>query len=129
MSYMAEPNMQEAADKIVAVLKEHKLMGAVFISSQERSGFIHEMSPPWSCIQSNDNEIRIKSSRADFPDLEAQKKVVADSIGGLMGMIQNNKHVFQTLNGLILAISEKIEIVHVANDARIQSINLDEEEQ
>lgn len=128
MSYMVEPKMQECADEITASLKKHNLMGAVFISSPTRSGFIHEMSPPWSCIQMIGDEIRIKSKSVDYPSKEAQSKAISETLSGIMGMIHNSESVFTTLKSLVMMVGQKINISSIVNDSRIQRAKIEGEE-
>lgn len=128
MSYMVEPNMQECADKITAALKEHNLMGAVFLSSPTRSGFIHEMSPPWSCITLNGDQLRIRSKLEEYPNQEAQVRTISETLSGVMGMIHNSQNVITTLKSLVAMVSHKIGITSIATDPRIQSVNPDDDQ-
>lgn len=120
--YMKDPNMQEAADKIVAILREHKIMGVVLIAGEARAGFIHELSPPWSCIKDEGGgAIRVKSKRSEYSSTEEQQSVLQNSIGGVMGILGNVKYVEETLTGLIMAIGSKVNINHVQSDPNIDN--------
>lgn len=124
MSYMKCSNMEAARVKIIAILKEHDLMGAVMIADQERSGFFQEVSPSWSCAIAEKTPqgvgIRVKCRREDYPSEQAQEKTLALTINGLMGMMHVHQFIGQTLAGVMQMISRRVDIRSVAFDQHIQ---------
>lgn len=119
MDYFKETKMQQARDEIVAVLQKHELMGVVMFASQERAGFVNELSPPWSCVRTGPEGVQILSRREDFSSLEDQKKCVNESIGGIMGILHVSKNVIYTLTNLMGAVSHKMGIRAIHSDERI----------
>lgn len=124
MSYMQDPNMEEARKKIVAVLKEHDLMGAVIFTGKERSGFFHELSPSWSCASLDETAegvgIRIKSKREDYQSTEEQADSIRFTVGGLMGLLHVHQFIGQMLTAVVQLISTRMDISHVVYDQKIQ---------
>ncbi len=131
MIYMKCPNMEAARLKIVAVLKEHDLMGAVMIAGQERSGFFQEVSPSWSCAIAEETPqgvgMRVKCRREDYPSEQAQEKTLALTINGLMGMMYVHQFIGQTLTGVMQMISRKVDIRSVVFDQCIQQAQAEED--
>jgi len=131
MSYMQDPNMEEARKEIVAILQKRDLMGAVMIAGKTRSGFFHEISPTWSCAKMEDTPqgpaVRIKSKRTDYNSLAEQKEHVEATVNGFMGMLEVHKFIGQTLMGVIQMIGQKMDIHSVSTDHRIQKIDPSQE--
>lgn len=127
MSYMQDPNMEEARKEIVAILQKRDLMGAVTISGKTRSGFFCEISPTWSCAKMEETPqgpaIRIKSKREDYASLAEQKQHVELTVNGFMGLLEVHKFIGQTLLGVITLIGKKMDIHSVSTDHRIQKID------
>lgn len=126
MHYMKEPAMEEARVKILAILKEHDLMGCVLIASKERSGFFQEVSPSWSCARTEitpDGEVgvRVLCKREDYPSAEAQQEQLEHTVNGLLGLLHVHEYIGQALTALVKMISQKVTITSVAKDGRIQS--------
>jgi len=124
--YMREPNMEAARVKIIGILQEHKLMGCVMMSDEKRSGFFHEVSPPWSCAVIEDGpkgvELRVRSKREDYESLEQQIEHVTATVQGLMGMLHVHKFIGEMLTQLMMLISAKMEINFMAGDSVTQRI-------
>lgn len=121
---LKDANMEEARNKILAVLKEHDLMGCVTMAGKERGAFFSYVSPSWSCaIVEEDGEkcgVRIRSKREDYPSLQAQEEQVRFTINGIMGLMHNLKFIEQLITAIIQLIGQKQEIRHIAQDQVIQ---------
>lgn len=129
--YMRDPAMQSCADELSAVLRKYDMMGVILISGIERCGWNIELSPSWSCVRPGEPlpdgsaQIRIKSKAEDYESKEEQERVLACSIGGIMGIISNTKYIMESLGNMMGAISHKVEIQHVQSDAHIKSAGID----
>lgn len=125
------PNMEAARLKIVAVLKEHDLMGAVMIAGKKRSGFFQEVSPSWSCARVDESPagvgVRVKCKREDYPSAEAQKRTLALTVGGIMGILGAHRYIGQFYTSLVQMISNKVEIHSVITDVTIQQAQAEED--
>lgn len=112
--------------KIVAILKEHDLMGSVMIAGKERSGFFNEISPTWSCASVNEGpaglEVRVRAKREDFASVEEQKACLAATVNGLMGLLHVHKFIGEMLLGMVKLISTKVDITSIATDERFQTV-------
>lgn len=126
-SYMKDENMEAARLKIIAVLKEHDLMGAVCFAGKQRAGFFHEVSPTWSCARIEETPegvgIRVKSKREDYESLEQQGEHVTSTVNGLLGMLHVNQHIGQMLTSLVTMIGTKMDIRSITHDERVQKID------
>lgn len=131
---MKDPDMQAASDEISAVLRKYDLMGVVLLSGKERTGWNIEISPSWSCVRPAPAEegavgFRIRSKREDYPTKNEQEHVLAETIGGIMGMLSNSRFVNESLSNLMGAVSQKVQIDHVNHDPNIRSARIDLEEE
>lgn len=132
--YMKDPNMQSASDEISAVLRKYDLMGVVLISGVDRSGWNIELSPSWSCVRPGEplpdgsKQIWIKSKREDYATQEEQERVLACTIGGIMGILSNTRFINDSLGNLMGAVSHKVEIQHMQNDPNIKNVRIDLEQ-
>lgn len=124
MSYMKCPNMEAARLKIVAILKEHDLMGTVMIAGKERCGFFQEVSPSWSCALAEETPegvgIRVRCQKEDYASAAEQQTSLALTVNGIMGMLHVHQYIGETLTGIVQMIGRKFDFRSVTTDQHIQ---------
>lgn len=124
MSYMKCPNMEAARLKIVAILKEHDLMGTVMIAGKERSGFFQEVSPSWSCALAEETPegvgIRVRCQKEDYASAAEQQTSLALTVNGIMGMLHVHQYIGEALTGIVQMIGRKFDFRSVTTDQHIQ---------
>jgi hypothetical protein len=113
---MPDPKLKTAADEIKAIMRRHDIAGIVMLASPTHLEYLLTIDPSWSCCWMEEHAegklLRIKAKRADYPDLETQKKVLAESIGMLMGFIDCCNNTTRNLENVVGRISESIGITH-----------------
>lgn len=110
------PEHTQALDEIKAVLRKHDLAGLIIITGPaavpsdlpDITSFLCEVSPTWSCARIDETPqgtaIRIRSLRADYPSLEAQKECMqrtASMIFGFHHQSQRNQEAMMQLLALL----------------------------
>lgn len=132
MIYMRDSNMEAARLKIMAVLKEHDLMGSVLICGKERSGFFSELSPSWSCASISEGlkgmELRIRAKKEDFPSKEVQQETLRATVHGIFGLHHVHANVGEMLKGLIQIIGKHMNVQSIAYDEQIQTVRAPQED-
>jgi len=107
-----DKSYREAMAEITAILQKYDLAGAVTIVSQERAMFKYHF-PSWSCITLEDSGIRLKALKVDFPDKEAQRKVIELSVHIIMQMRDIAAQTFAMGQGVYDALRKTgLEIDH-----------------
>lgn len=110
---MPDPKLKEAIEEAKAILKKHDIGGIVLLSSQTHTEFWMDLEPSWSCAKSEgEHGIRIKAMRADYPNEETHKKVLADTAGLILGLADTTRLVTHQLDAVIRMMAAKFKIQH-----------------
>lgn len=118
------PKLIAAARELEEVLHKHELMGMVFFASQERGGFVLHLSPPWSCVFMNGDEIRIRAKREDFKTQDEQAKVITDAMHGMGTMLSSSRKVFEGVEGLMMMVRSRVKVRQRETDFRGKAVKI-----
>jgi hypothetical protein len=80
-----DPRTLAALDKIRAILVEYDLWGCVTVCDTERTHWMHQLSPSWSCLtfDPETGAVRVRAKRADFASKEGHHFVVEHTVGAV----------------------------------------------
>lgn len=118
---MPDVKLQTAMDEIKSVLKKHDIAAYVLLSSETHMEYLREFSPTWSCVRIEEIDadnwgIRIRSQRADFQSLEAQKKCLESSVGMLFGFADVLEKEKKHLAEIIHMVGQYLNVEHMTKD-------------
>lgn len=113
---MPDPILKTAAAEIEAVLKKHDCAGIVMLASQTHMEYLLKIDPSWSCCWVEEAEggkvLRVRSRRDEYPDKAAQKKVMEDSTGMILGFVDVARDTMTNLERVAAMIGAKMDISH-----------------
>ena len=103
-----------AQKEIAEVMKRHDLGGAVILHTAAFAHYFFVLDPSWSCARyvSDQNAIRVKCLRKDYPSVEAQQKALADTTGFIMGTADICEIVKDNMMQVAAMIASKIDFAH-----------------
>lgn len=111
MEPMTDKRYRECMAEIVGVLKKYDMAGMVTIVDKGRAMFRYQF-PTWSCISIENDQLRVRSKREDYPSLEAQKEAVTLSVHILLQMRDIAAQSFGLMERIRDKLEEKFEIEH-----------------
>jgi hypothetical protein len=105
----------ECMAEIIAVLKKYDMAGAITVVSKERAMFKYYF-PTWSCILQDEDHIRFRSKRADYPSAEAHRQTAELSAHIVMQMRDIAVKTVAVMEGIGTMLVEKVGIKHTPYD-------------
>jgi hypothetical protein len=104
---------RECMDEITATLQKYDIAGAVTIVAKNRSMFKYHF-PTWSCIVLDEDHLRFRSKREDYPSAEAQHDAVELSAHIVLQIRDIAAMTFNTMEQIGKKLVERFEIEHEA---------------
>jgi hypothetical protein len=108
---MDDKRYRECVAEIAAVLAKYDMAGAITVVSKERAMFKY-VFPTWSCITINDEGVRFRSKRKDFPSAEAQRETTELSAHIVMQMRDIAAQTFAMCDHLGKHLAERVGMEH-----------------
>jgi hypothetical protein len=103
---MPDPKVQAAIDEIEAVLEKHDMAGICFVSSESHIHYLHHFTASW-CV---------RAKPKDYPNEEAYKKSVSNTVGMLMGFIDAIKFTRDGLIKTVADVGKRVTISHITKE-------------
>lgn len=106
--------------EIVDVFKKHNCIGIVALASESHVQHLFAFEAPWTCMRLEDREgkavLRFKALAKDFPNKEAHKKCVEDSVGSLIAIKEVLQIQMTNVDNVLQGLPEGFEIMNVMRD-------------
>jgi hypothetical protein len=106
-----DKSYRECMAEIDAVLKKWDMAAAVTVISKTRAMFKYTF-PKWACISIENDELRVRSKRADYPSREAQQETLEQSVHVILQMRDIAAQTFAMCDAIEKRLKESIEIEH-----------------
>lgn len=108
MQYSAK--LKRVMKQLREILEKEGVGASVILHEPGFSEFMLHTSTPYSCAFIEGDQLRIRSKRADYPSLAAQKKVVTDTINMLQHFRDNSAFQANQLSEMIRRLDQQFEI-------------------
>lgn len=103
---MPDPRLQILADQFDAMLKKLNVGAVVLLASPTHTHYLIQLEANWSCITLENGFLRIRSKKEDYPSIEAQKKVLGDSVGMLAGFITISDRIKDNFERILMMLND-----------------------
>jgi len=113
MTVMDDKKYRECMAEVASILKKYDMAGALTVISKERAMFRY-MFPTWSCISIENDQLRFRAKRADYPSAEAQRQAVELSTHIVLQMRDIAAQTFAMCEGIEKKLKEKFNIEHTS---------------
>lgn len=110
----ADPKLQEAMAEIKAIMVKHNIAGRVILSSESHIEFMDHLQLDWTCIVDERDTagkligVRIRSKLEEYPSKEAQKEIMENTIGLLVGTMETTRQRDEAYQYLLERLSKTI---------------------
>jgi len=113
-----DPKLQQAQKEIQEVFDRYDLGGAVILQSPSMAHFFMVIDPSWSCAfyAENQNMIRVKALRTDYPSKEAHAKALNQTAGMLISIGEISEILQKNTHAVLFMMSKKMEIDHKSDE-------------
>lgn len=106
------PKLKVAMAEINAIIEKHDIGGMVILHEPGFAEFKLNLSPSYSAVKTNGDEIRLKSNAEMFGgDKEKQMKVLEDSINLLDLMSSCGGNMTMTMIELLELVKKKVDFI------------------
>lgn len=114
---MPDPKLVAAIQEIQAILNKYDIAGIVHVASQTHTHYMYGLSPSWSAAKLERGEseigIRVRAKLADFPNIEAQKKCLEETVGMIAGFRTVAANTAEQMETVLMKIAQHIQFTHI----------------
>lgn len=118
---MPDPKLKDAMEEIKAVLEKYDIGAEVILASETHLEYLHAYDPTWSCasiekLPDGTHGIRVRAKLADFPDREAQKKCLEQTVGMFAGFYDAMEKSQEVMVTVMKMVGEVLEFEHITTE-------------
>ncbi len=108
-------------DEISAVLKKHDMTGLMIVGNKSHCDWRMNVEASWSCARTEMDAqgligLRIRSRRAEYPSLEAQKETVERTVGTFVTFGHALAKLNEQIDTLLVAVSKQVDFLGKSTD-------------
>lgn len=113
---MPDPKLGIIATTLRDLLRKEDVAGIVCLASPTHCEYVLQLSTTWNNILTEDDCVRIRSRKEDYPDAAAQKAAAEQTIGTILGLRDTLSKQIEALTRLAEMLGQHWEFSHISKD-------------
>ncbi len=119
-----DPKLKAAMEEVKVILARYDCAASVILQSQKHIEHLLHVSPSWSCMTLENNQIRLKTALQTGDAAEKERGNL--TIGMMMGFIDAASLLKSNFETLALMVGKKVGIEHVSRFSPHEDKDVDE---